>query len=143
MNNAYEKGKVSGEKAIDKTAEDVSDQIKDMDSFKTFLIYLWGVRDAYDNVLSDAMGNLIAGRPIKDPTLRRLSWAVASTMFPAVESAAEKDRQAAINAMLGVIVSTVTDTIKQHISKDALLNALHGMVDDIDMEIANLNGKAD
>jgi hypothetical protein len=143
MNNAYEKGKVSGEKAIDKTAEDISDQIKDLDSFKTFLIYLWGVRDAYDNVLSDAMGNLITGRPIKDPALRRLSWAVASTMVPGVESAAEKDRLTAINAMLGVIVSTVTDTIKQHISKDALLNALHGMVDDIDMEIANLNGKAD
>ena len=138
MKDSYNIGKQRGHDTIGKTSNNVADGIHTEDELMTFMQYLWGIRDAYDDMLSDTMGKLIPiPLPTNDEATRRVLWALTSHVIPVIDGLKSNGNAAQeIKTLYGNIIDTINTILSSEVDTTAAIEIMHEMGDRIELAIS-------
>lgn len=142
MVDSYDSGRQRGREAIGKTANEVVDEIKGSESLRSFMMYMWGLRDAYDEMLSSSMHDLIPIKIPENPEERRILWVIASGLSPMFEAASSDavTATATLQRMATSSVEIVSALVKKYMLPEDARTVMHAMVDAIDMQASDKTG---
>lgn len=140
MDDSYTKGKKRGQQTIGATINGVMDDIKTSDDMTAFLSYLWGIRDAYSDTLTEYMPRMI---PIKLPedindTERTMYWELAShitTYYNTITDQAEHV-QSLVNDSTTRALDVILSVAKSKLDHDVYVGMLDTLRDAIDERLA-------
>lgn len=95
------------------------------ENMKMFGMYLWGVRDAYNESLSQMMPHVIPVQPPDDPDQYHTLWAIASVLTPYVEVMSDINNglkaeivNEKIESLSRYVTAVLIESIKQKFGKE-------------------------
>lgn len=139
-NPAYQKGLESGRRTIGNTLNDTLRDDSSRTELVTLITYMWGTRDAYDEILSKYLTSMI---PIStdgmDDVTRSLLLQLTLSLKPVVQTA--KDVPAGdqvVSAMIDRMVEVITVIIADGFGKDTTAKLMQSAVDKMDELITRL-----
>lgn len=132
---AYDKGKESGKKVIASTISKTLDNIETKDGIKSLFTYLWGVRDAYTDILSTYMQKMI---PIDMPddisdTERSMYWELSSYIMAYYNTINEQGvDQYLVDKSVISVMDIIIEMAKSQFSHEVYMGIISAMRDHLD-----------
>lgn len=133
--DSYDKGKKAGKDVIANTISDTIGNIKTKSDMESLFSYLWGVRDAYTDILSMYMPAMIP-IPLPDTltdTEKAMYWELSSHIMAYYNTIKDEGSpQELIDSSTINTIDVILNLAKQKFSHDAYINMISDIRDHID-----------